>query len=63
MMGNQCSLFDAKEENSTHSHTGSYQWIDHTALCSWEADLFGQPAAAYKTSFHLQWESTYLSYQ
>ncbi len=54
-MGNQCSLFDAKKENSTH--TGSYQWIDHTALCSRDAGLFGQAAAAFKTVLHLHGEA------
>lgn len=58
-MGNQCSPFDAKEENSTHTytHAGSYQWIDHTALCSWDAGLFGQAAAAFKTALHLHGEA------
>lgn len=58
-MGNQCSPFDAKEENRTHTHTrtGSYQRIDHTALCSWDAGLFGQTAAASQTALHLHGEA------
>lgn len=54
-MGNQCSLFDAKKENSTH--TGSYQWIDHNALRSQDVDLFGQAAAPFKTALHLHGEA------
>lgn len=45
------------QEGKQHTLTGSYQRIDHTALYSWDADLFGQAAAAYKTAFHLHEEA------